>query len=100
MLRTLFKLPEFISYEYILSQYNLNTIKHRRLVLAFILEFLGYPNYISDMFSVRNCANNLCGTRSRVNQPTSKTALKHKSFLMLLSDSRIIYRLMLGRPLI
>ena len=79
MLKTLFKLPKFISYDYILSQYYLSTIKHMRLVLAFILEFLGYPNYISDMFSVRNCANNLCGAGSRVNQPTSKTALKHKS---------------------
>ena len=28
---------------------------------------------------VKNCANNLCGTGSRVSQPTSKTALKHKS---------------------
>ena len=78
MLKTIFRLPKFISYDYILSQYNLNTIKHRRLVLAFILEFLGYPNYISDMFSVKNCAKNLCGTGSRVNQPTSKTALKFK----------------------
>ena len=31
------------------------------------------------MFSVNNCANNLCGTGSRVNQPTCRTALKHKS---------------------
>ena len=87
-----FKLPKFISYDYILSQYDLSTIKHRRLVLAFILEFLGYPNYISDMFSVRNCANNLCGTGSRVNQPTSKTELPSSinPFLMLHSDSRII----------
>ena len=53
MLKTLFKLPKFISYGYILSQYNLNTIKHRRLILAFILEVLGYPNYISDMFSTK-----------------------------------------------
>lgn len=55
MLKTLFKLPKFISYEYILLQYNLNTIKHRRLILAFILEFLGYPNYVSDMFSKKLC---------------------------------------------
>ena len=53
MQKTHFKLPKFISYDYILSQYDLRTIKHRRLVLAFILEFLGYPNYISDMFSVK-----------------------------------------------
>ena len=80
MLRILFKLPKLISYEYILLPYNLNTIKQfRRLVLAFILEFLDYPNCISDMFSEKNCANNLCGTGSRVNQPTSKTALKFTS---------------------
>ena len=53
MLKTLFKLPKFISYDYILSQYDLSTIKHRRLVLAFILELLGYLNYISDIFSVK-----------------------------------------------
>ena len=50
-----FKLPKFISNEYILLQCNLNTIKRRRLVLAFILQFLGYPNYISDMVSKKLC---------------------------------------------
>ena len=36
----------FISYGEILSQYNLDIIKYRRLVQALTLMFRGYPKYI------------------------------------------------------
>lgn len=73
-----FKLPKSVTYKDILSQHKLNTIKHRSLVQALTFVFQGYPNYISDMFRVKNCAYNLCGIGSRLNQPAPNTALKHK----------------------
>ena len=42
-----------ITYENILSQSNLDAIKHRRLVQALALVFKSYPNYISDMFGIK-----------------------------------------------
>ena len=49
--------------------------------------FKGYPNYISNMFSLKNCANNLRGNDSSLNQPAPNTKFRHKSF------SYIAYRL-------
>ena len=69
VLRTLFNLPKSISYQQILLQYNLDSIKHRRLVQALTLVYKGYPNYISNMFRIKNCAYNLRGNGSRLDQP-------------------------------
>lgn len=80
VLRTIFNLPKFVSYEKILSQYNLDTKKHRHLVQALILMFKGYPNYRSNMFSLKNCAYNLHGNGSRLNQPAPNTSFRNKSF--------------------
>lgn len=80
VLRTLFNLPKSISYEQILSQYNLDSIKHRRLVQALTLVYKGYPNYISNMFRIKNCAYNLRGVGSRLDQPAPNTSSKHRSF--------------------
>ena len=79
VLRTL-NLPKSISYKQILLQYNLDSIKHRRLVQALTLAYKGYPNYISNMFRIKNCAYNLCGNGSRLDQPAPNTSLKHGSF--------------------
>ena len=51
VLRTLFKWPKFISYEEILSHYNLlvDTIKYRCRLQALILTFKRCPNYISSI---------------------------------------------------
>ena len=43
VLRTLFNLPKCISYDQILLQYNLDSIKHRRLVQALTLVYKGIP---------------------------------------------------------
>lgn len=80
VLRTLFNLPKSISYEQILLQYNLDSIKHRRLVQALTLVYKGYPNYISNMFRIKNCAYNLRGNGSRLDQPAPNTSFKHRSF--------------------
>ena len=77
VLRTLFNLPKCISYDQIQSQYNLDSIKHRRLVQALTLVHKGYPNYISDMFRIKNCAYNLRGIGSRLDQPAPNTSSKH-----------------------
>ena len=80
VLRTLFNVPKSISYEQILLQYNLDSIKHRRLVQALTLVYKGYPNYISNMFRIRNCPYNLRGNGSRLDQPAPNTSFKHRSF--------------------
>ena len=80
VLRTLFNVPKSISYEQILLQYNLDYIKHRRLVQALTLVYKGYPNYISNMFRIQNCAYNLRGNGSRLDQPAHNTSFKHRSF--------------------
>ena len=66
-------LCQSITYKNILSQDNLDTIKRQHLVQALVLVFKGYPNYISNMFSIKDCG-------SRPNQPTPNTSFKHKSF--------------------
>ena len=93
VLRTLFNLPKFISYEQILLQYNLNSIKLRRLVQALTLVYNGYPIYMSNMFRIKNCAYNLRGNGSRLDQPAANTSFKHRSF------SYIACRLWKNQPL-
>ena len=80
VLRTLFNLPKSISYEQILLQYNLDSIKHRRMVQALTLVYKSYPNYISNMFRIKNCVYNLRGNGSRLDQPAPNTGFKHRSF--------------------
>ena len=80
VLRTLFNLPKCISYDQILLQYNLDSIKHRHLVQALTLVYKGYPNYISNMFRIKKCAYNLHGNGSRLDQPAPNTSFKHRSF--------------------
>lgn len=83
MLRTLFNLPKSISYEQILLQYNLDSIKHRHLVQALTFVYKGYPNYICNMFRIKNCAYNLHGIGSRLDQPAPNTSSKHRFFLYI-----------------
>lgn len=78
--RTLFNLPKSINYKQILLQYNLDSIKHRRLVQALRLVYKGYPNCISNMFRIDNCANNFRGIGSKLDQPAPNTSSKHRSF--------------------
>ena len=80
VLRTLFNLPKSISYKQILLQYNLDSIKHRRMVQALTLVYKSYPNYISNMFRTKNCVYNLRGNGSRLDQPAPNTGFKHRSF--------------------
>ena len=80
VLRTLFNLLKFISFEQILLQYNLDSIKHRRLVQALTIVHNGYPSYISNMFRIKNCVYNLRGNGSRLDQPAPNTSFKHRSF--------------------
>ena len=80
VLRTLLNLPKFISYEQILLQYNLDSIKHRRLVQVLTLLYNGYSNHISNMFRIKSCAYNLRGNGSRLDQPAPNTSFKHRSF--------------------
>ena len=79
-LRTLFNLPKFISYKQILLQYNLDSIKHRHLVQVQTLVYNGYPNYISNMFRIKNCPYNLHSNGSRLDQPAPNISFKHRSF--------------------
>ena len=95
VLRTLFNLPKSISYEQILLQYNLDSIKHRCLVQALTLVYKGYPNYMSNEFRIKNCAYNLCGNGS--SQPPI-LVLNTDLFLILRAASGTIYLCMLGRP--
>lgn len=80
MLRTLFNLPKSISYEQILLQYNLDSIKQRRLVQALTFVYKGYPSYTSSMFRIKNCAYNLRSIGSRLDQRAPNTSSKHRSF--------------------
>ena len=101
MLRTLFNLPKSISYEQILMQYNLDSIKHRCLVQALTLVYKGYPNYLSNMLRIKNCAYNLCRNGSRLHQLAPNTSFKQRSFSYIVCQLRNnIYACMLGRPLI
>ena len=50
------------------------------LVQALVLMFKGHPNYVSNMFSMKICENNLIGSSSRLNQQAPNTSFKHKSF--------------------
>ena len=99
VLRTLFNLPRSISYEQILSQYNLDSIKHRRPVQALTLVYKGYSNYIINMFRIKNCAYNLAvlvvDSTSRPPTPVLNTDL----FRILRAVSGIIYLRMFGSPL-
>ena len=70
--RTLFNLPKFISYEQILLRYNLDSIKHRKASQALTLVYNGYPNYTSNMFRIKNCAYNLRGNGSTLDQPVPR----------------------------
>ena len=98
LLRTLFNLPKSITYEQILLQYNLDSIKHRRLVQALTVVYKGYPNYISNMFRIKNCAYNLRGNGSRIDQPTPIPVLKTDLFRILPAASGTVYLCKLGRP--
>ena len=75
-----FNLPKCISYDQILLQYNLDSIKHRRLVQALTLVYKGYPSYISNMFRIKKCAYSLCGNGNRLDQAAPNTSFKHRSF--------------------
>ena len=50
--RTHFNLPKFISYEHILSQYNLVSFKHRRCVQALTLKVYMTQNFFLLYFAV------------------------------------------------
>ena len=80
ILRTIFNLPKSISYKRILSQYNLDTIKHTRLVQTLVLIYKGHHNYISNKFNIKNCSYNLRGNDSRIDQPGPNISFKHRSF--------------------
>ena len=46
-----------------------NRCKYRRLVQALTLVNKDYPSDISNMFRIKNCAYNLRGNKSKLDQP-------------------------------
>ena len=95
IIRTLFKLPKLVM-KIFLSQFDLNTIKHRRLGLALILVFEGYPNYTSNVQCKKTVPIIFVKlVADLINWPL-KLPSSINPFSMLHADSKIIYLLMFG----